>query len=81
MALPIIALAEAGNKEAGEIANNAGFELAGLVTRTEKIIGAKSARVIFSGGVANAGTLIKKSLEFEIGRGIEKFSGETAFVS
>lgn len=79
LALPILALAEAGNKEAGEIANNAGFELAGLVTRTEKIIGAKSARVIFSGGVANTGNLIKKSLEFELGRGIEKFSGETAY--
>ena len=79
LALPILALAEAGNKEAGEIANNAGVELAGLVTRSEIIIGGKSSHVIFSGGVANASTLIKKSLEINLGWGIEKFSGDTAY--
>lgn len=79
LALPILTLAEAGNKEAGEIANIAGVELAFLVKRTEKKLNSKGLRVIFSGGIASDFNLVTRALEVELGRTIESFSGDTAY--
>ena len=71
LAKPLIELAVAGDQFAQEIVKSAAEYLANLVLRTEDNAGLNKARVVFGGGIAQAGAIVTSELERLLGRGIE----------
>lgn len=81
LAKPVLQAAETGNEEAKQVIVKAGLELSGLIKRAKKVLDIESHPIVFSGGIANASTILKEVIEREIGQEVKIFSGDTALTA
>lgn len=71
LAKPLIQLAIQGDPKACEIVNLAASHLSELALRAEKAAGLNSSRVVFGGGIAQAGPILVSAIEESLQRRIE----------
>jgi len=71
LAKPLIQLAIQGDSKACEIVNLAASHLAELALRAEKAAGLDSSKIVFGGGIAQAGPILVSAMEASLQRRIQ----------